>query len=149
LSTIRDQILDAIGTALNTGRPSGIPAAERSPVDPYEGGLGEVAIAYRPFTESCARAGGRSGPLTHRKLVVRFAVRASGNGSEEAEQLADPVLEYLTAKLGGTNLGGLAHQVDEAVIRWDLAVRDTSYILVPVLCAISYQTKVADATQRA
>lgn len=144
--SIRAGIVTAIVTALNTGAPTGMPVAEKSVVLPE---AGPESIGVRRFREVVSPRGRPGIPLVQRAFQVRIDVRSSGTSSVAPDDRADEILEWITAALGGSRLGGLAQETLETEIRWDLGHLDVAYCLVPVLVTVSYSTKVNDATVRA
>lgn len=147
MSSLREQILADVNTALNTGRPPGVPAADRSRADDIPETVA-TAISVRPFRERVERVGSAKGPLAQRQLVIAVDCWASAAGDQPVDQALDPLLEWVTKALGGQTLAGKAHSVEEAEIRWDMARRDGAYVRVPVLVAVRYQTLRNDATAR-
>lgn len=140
MATIRDQILDAVVVALNTGAPSGIPVARRRRFSSIEAdSLPVVDVA--PLIEPLSRVGGQSGPIVKRKLGFVVRVWTAGDAPEIA---ADPIAAWVSKALAGNRLGGLAHDIEEIGAKWMGNPMDSLYGLTEIEFSAQYQTKTAD-----
>lgn len=133
---------------LNTGTPGGVPQAERSRGDDIPPTT-VTAIGVRPFKETVRRPGGPSSPIVKRELVVAVECWAAAVGAQTVDQALDPLLEWVTAALAGSNLNGLVHAALEAEIQWDAERKDSQYGKATVFLVAHYQTLIGDATSAA
>lgn len=137
MSSVRNQILDAVVTALNTDRPAGIPAARRRRIHPYE--MEDVpAIDVVPVEESVEGIGGRLAVNANRRL--QFAVRcwAAGDAPEVA---ADALLLWAVKALDGNRLGGLVESLFEVRTGWVFDVGDTVVGVAETVFLAEYATR--------
>src|SRR6185295_10686825 len=117
------QIVDAMLTKLN-GPGAPVTAERDRGLELPPGAAGSIVI--RRFKELGERFGPQ-GPLLKRILIVAAECRASGSAAESADEALDPLLEWVTATLGGERLGGLAHEVVEAEIKFEQVQGDVRY----------------------
>lgn len=145
MATIREQILAAILTALNTGTPGGVPMAVRGRTMPYEAAQ-LPAMALYPVREEVENAGGRFGPIVKRRLTFNVEIRATGALSD---QVLDPITAWLTKALAGNTLGSLTHEIEEVGTEWSVEAADKTFGMATVTFAARYQTKTADQEAKA
>lgn len=139
MATVREQILDAVVTALNAGAPAGFPVATRTNPDPYEPGA-LPAVTVFPTDESVSDVGAsghRRGPVTNRRLTFRVECRAIG---EPPETALDPMIAWVVKALAGSTMGGLAHDVQEQRTEWVVEAAEEVYGLASVEFAVDYRT---------
>ena len=148
MSSVREQVLTAVMAALNTGRPSGVPAAERTRVIALEAGQLPSSVLV-PRRESVEQRGGRFGPLVERRLTVEIEHRAFGGSGVAVDQAADALLSWPVKALCGNTLGGLAAEIRESGTEWQYAEGEKPFVLAVQSFEIAYTTRVADAEQRA
>jgi hypothetical protein len=137
MSTIREQIIEAAVTAVNTGAPVGVPACVRTQMQPAEQAQLPAMTCY-PFREEVVdNKTGRWSPLIVRTMYLRFVVYASGNPADGA---LDPIVLWIGQKLGGSQLGGLAQDVMEHELNWQYDEGNFSVAAVGVDFRVTYQT---------
>ena len=141
MSSIREQALAAIVTALNTGAPGGVPDFDRDRANPHSAAslpAGNVCIA--PITqpqESSELVGGKaSGPLALKTLLVATECLALGATSE----CLDPMLVWTQAALAGNRLGGIVHRIEQHSTLWQRVSSDFDYWKATRIWAVTYQT---------
>jgi hypothetical protein len=148
---IRTQIRDAVITLLNTDRPDGIPEATRRRYIPgrYDDDMRIAVFFHREVPE---RIGGRGGPLTKRTLHLAVVPIVAVEDPAEADDAAEPALEWIVSRLGNTNLGGLAHDIEEGAggegTSWTALQSNLLWLAVPTLWRIEYQTLRDDLTRK-
>ncbi|WKZ15433.1 MAG: hypothetical protein QY317_16175 [Candidatus Jettenia caeni] len=144
MASIREQILSAILTALNTGRPQGVPQATREGKEYESSQLPSVTI--RPQGEVVGQVHGRRGLIRGRQLKVVVECRGSGNIPDQA---LDTYLVWITKALDGNTLNGLANDmVEEGQITWLSEIADKTYGMATVEFTVYYQTKKGDQESR-
>lgn len=147
--SLRTTVIDAMAALLNAPTiPAGIPTATTEDSLPASGGEGTKSINLRRWREQVERLGKPAGTMVRRRLLVRVDVRASSSATASAAANAEPMLDHVTARLGGARLtvGNTKPEVLEAEIRWDLVQADAGYVLVPVIAVVEYTTAINDAT---
>lgn len=149
MSSIRQQVMDAMLSALNTGRPGTVPQIGKWT------GLA-VEDSHLPFS-SLARAkevispvGTRSAPIVRRTLRVEIEHLVAGTAtpSATAEENAEPLLSWNVKALVGNSLGGLAIELNEGEITWTLEQADRPYVRVTHRFEVVYTTHANDADLR-
>lgn len=144
MSSIRDQILDAIIAALNTATPGGVPQATRDYINPLEGS-DLPAISVRASREESEGKPNRFGPLRQRRLTVRVECFAAGSpGDEELDPLVTWAGKVLSGDAG--RFGGLAHCTEETAIEWNSEERDQPFASAFMDFTVEYQTRTGDPT---
>ena len=109
MSSVREQILDAVVTAWNTSRPGGVPELVRAPfreiqltdITPQDASVYWVTDEEKPDTED-------TGPVQVHELLFGIELRAVGNDSQSPETLLDPSAVWAASALNDNRLGGLA-----------------------------------------
>jgi hypothetical protein len=144
VSTLRNQILEAELLALNTGRPSGVPQAERELLDDLPEGT-DLAISVGELTEKVFEIGPRA-PLAHHRFVTAVDCWARGTTAAPAGKALDPLLEWVVAALCGSQLGGLVDRTVEVEIQWDRERKESRAAHATVFVVAFYLQKVNDAT---
>ena len=140
MATIRQQILEAAVTALNTGTPSGVPSAAQRRITPRD--IGDLpAIDVAPGEEVVVRVGGAGGPIVKRSMKFKVRCWVKGDAPEIA---ADPLIAWATKALAGSRLGGLALQIDEVGTTWIYDIADDVYGVAEVEFSAEYVTKFND-----
>lgn len=146
MSTLRETaVLQAAMTQLNTGTPGGVPQTQRSRADDIAP-ASLPAMGLRPVVEDVTRPGGARGPLSKRTLLMALDCWGVATGSAAIDQVIDPMLEWATKALGGSNLGGLVDQVNEVKLAWKSDFEGQPYGKATVYFEVHYQTRVNDAT---
>jgi len=149
MATIREQILDELLTRLNAAPPSGVPAAVRERVNPFEpGSLPKRNLCIPPTTqaqETVDRVGGRRGPVVQRVLRVGVECYASGSTTESL----DAMLEANTAALVSDESGQLFHEVEEESTTWEATGLEQDFRKATQIFRVTYVTKKQDQAQTA
>lgn len=136
MATIRQQILAAMVTALNTGAPAGVPQATQRRVTPRE--LSELPkIDVAPAQETKTQTDGALGPFSNRVMNVVVRCWVSGDAPEVA---ADPIVAWVTTALESNRLGGLAENIQETASSWVYDVGETVLGVVEITFEVSYLT---------
>lgn len=142
MSTIREQIIEAAVAALNTGTPTGVPQCVRTLMQPSEQSQ-LPAITVFPVREEIDPAkAGRWGPIIVRTLYLRFVIYASGDPADGA---LDPIIQWVSQQLGGSQLGGLAQDAVEHELTWQYDEGNFAVAAVAMDFRIEYQTLRNDA----
>lgn len=142
MATIREQIINAAVAAVNSGAPSGVPQCVRTVMQPSEQDQLPTITVF-PFREEIDNLKtGRWGPLIVRTLYLRFVIYASGNPADGA---LDPIVEWVSRQLGGSNLGGLAQDAVEHELTWQYDEGNFAVAAVAMDFRITYQTLRNDA----
>lgn len=147
MSLVREQILAAVLTALNTAPPSGVVATRRdraATVDPAS-----VPTSSLYFVGEAVRRPNASHPLAVRTLTIGLEATAKGDASTRPSTAVQKQLSWYTARLAASNLGGLANDVRELSHEAKIVQGEHAFIQVISLFEIDYQTRAADADLRA
>lgn len=147
MSSVREQVIAAVMTALNTGRPGGVPATERTRMLALEASQLPSTVLV-PRRESVQFKGGRWSPLVERTLTVELEHRALGSAGVTPDQAADAQLSWPVKALCGNTLGGLAMEIRETGTEWGYSDEGQPGVLASQSFEIAYTTRVADADQR-
>lgn len=144
--TVRQSILEAMLSALNAGSPTPVCERDRG-LDSVPGSAGAMTI--RPFEDLGERIGPQSVVMS-RTLIAAVECRAlaAADGSPTATEALEPLLERVTAKLGGSRLGGLVREVLDVRIRFEQVQGDVRVAKATAYVTARYQTLVNDATSR-
>lgn len=140
MATLRERIIAAALTALNTGRPADVPEATRLKTTPYEATQLPAMTIY-PVREDVEDVGGRFGPIVKRALTLRIECRATG---EPVDQKLDPLLAWATKALSGNNLGGLVIDIAEIGTEWAVEPAEAVHGIALVDFTALYATKTND-----
>lgn len=113
--TILEQLADAVLTAHNTGRPTGVPAlAEWSGLALEAEDLPAATLAWGD--EKVARVGGSQGALAERTIRLRIEYLTRhlvGPPEVSAQRAAEPMRAWCVKTLAGNLLGALAVDLRE------------------------------------
>jgi len=142
MSSIRDQIVDAIVVTLNTGRPAAVPEFERLKTIAINLESLPTAMVYHSV-EMVEPASNRVSPLTKRTLTLVIELRTA---EPEPDKSLDPALIWITARLNNKrivdgSLVELSHEALEQAIRWRVAARENPHMAVTVELEIPYTTR--------
>jgi hypothetical protein len=152
MSTIREQLVAAQVTALNTGRPSGVPEFKRSPflqIDLSDAAPISAEVYAVDDTED-AVGNMNDSPLQDHDLITFIELRAIGPADAIPEVVLDPTAAWVVKALNGNKFNGLSRYT--RVVRTQLGrqsdvERPTVKMLVAVLT--KFQTRAKDAEQKA
>lgn len=135
MASIRAQIIDDLLAALNvSGRPSGIPAAERLRLEQFDD-ADLPAIAVYPKSDFVMPATSRGGPVNKRELVVAIECRAGG---DTAEADLDELVVWVSQALYSTD-STLIHDALEASTTFNFDLGRVLHGQAVVLVTIHYQ----------
>lgn len=143
MPTIRSRIISEIVTLVETSRPIGVPSPRRLRTSPVDDGQFPSLIFY-PGDENIESIHNDESPSKQRTLTLYAEVRVSG---DEPDELADPILDWLTKRLGSTRLPtteypkGLVLGIQETRIQWRIAQATKQYFVALVSFDIRYKTK--------
>ena len=146
--TVREEIFQALIAAANAGVSAPDPLVEE------DRGIESLVGDHGAITASKAEDLGErispGGAVYKRTLIVTFSVRtkAAADNTETAGARLEPLLERLTAKLGGSRLGGLVLEALEPRIKFEVVQGDVRVARATVFVAARYQQLVNDATRR-
>lgn len=146
MSTIRDQIIQAVITALETDAPEGIPAPVRTPLDSPSAAqlpaltvyqLREIVAPMRDKTTGAAMRG----PVVRRVLDLNIEVIGAWPGAGADAEL-DPILAWITSSVvGAGTFDGLAdNPADEAGTAFQYEQGQLSLVRAIVGFRFEYQT---------
>lgn len=139
MASLRDQILDAVITALNTGTPVGVPAATREEKHYEQSQL--PAITIRPISETISSVHNRQGLVKDRQLKFIAEIRAVGTIPDKA---LDKHLVWVTKKLDGFTSSLVNTITEEGEIDWGVGMQDYAEGICTVPYTAYYQTKKGD-----
>ena len=139
MATLRKQIIDACVTALNTGRPTGIPAASRIRQDQFEAST-TPSISVYPGDETIEPATNRVSPVVKRSLQVVVEVRIAGNNPDA---LLDPAVAWVEKTMSALS-SPLVHDVREVSVTQEFAIGTEPLGLARCSFVVSYQTRRTD-----
>jgi hypothetical protein len=153
MASIREQIMAAIMTALNTGRPGDVPEFIRSRIDspdPDQLPINSIYQAQESIeTQHAAKDGAtRRGPLVARSLDFNVEAIARASSGDEADKALDPTLVWVTKTLGAfpSGRGELANnRPDELGTKFEYERATDSFCRATMGWRVEFQTKVDDA----
>ncbi len=148
MSTIARQVVEAIVTALNTGTPGGVPAAELERGTPVEDSVAG-AIAVFPVHETVEEIGRPNTPIVRCRLQVAVEIWAKGTALLRPSQAADASIAWVISKLGGNTYSGIAHDTTQGDRSY--AYEQTTegpWVRVTQELVVSYQHLAANAEAR-
>lgn len=152
MSSIREQIMDAVVTAWNTSPPAGVPTLIRAKFKQV------VLDDAAPLSAECdwledeeAASDKDSGPLQFHKTSIGFECRAVGDGSEVPSTMLDPIYVHASSVFNDNRLGGL---VDSLRLSGSQLSRSTEGVTRPtalmgMFLEAKYSTAAKDAAKRA
>ena len=156
MSTIREQIVAAAVTALNTARPTGVPAAIRTRLDSPSAAqlpaltVYQAAESVEPMHRERMGAAQR-GPVVKRTLFLNVEVVTKAGATEEPDKAADPILAWaVKSVVGAGTMNGLANNAaDEVGTKFEYDQSETSFCRATTTFRIEYQSRTSDAEQAA
>lgn len=152
MSTIREQIVAAALTALNTSRPAGVPnVVERSRLFAIETSSLPAMTIY-PLRDAVFDVGGRRGPKVRRELTLLVECRAKGQVTPtvvSSDAAADPLCAWAVAALCDNDLGGLANDISETETNFEYdQATEGQVCMATVAFQIDYESLAANAESR-
>lgn len=154
MSTIREQIVAAITTALNTSRPSNVPEFVRTRLDSpsvqqlpvntvYQ--AEELTETMREYKDDRARRG----PILRRTLVLKIESLAAADGSTPPDAAVDPSIAWITKTVNAAgNLSRLVDDYgDEMGIKFEYEQGETSLCRATMTYHFEFRTLTGDAEQ--
>ncbi len=152
MSTIREQIISAVVTALATNTPDGIPAPVRTRLDsPGADQLPALTVYQGTETVESMReaknGSARRGPIVRRTLLLSIEVLTKAGVNEEPDKAADPILAWATSSIAAAgSFGGLANgPADELGTKFEYEQAETSFCRASQTYRIEYQSRADDA----
>jgi hypothetical protein len=137
MSTIRSQIVTALITALNTGRPAGVSEATRIRQAQFEPSDIPTVSVY-PGDESIKPATSRPGPLVLRELQIVVEARVAGDAPDE---LLDPTVSWIEQAVTRID-SPLIHDAPQAVaVQHEFAIGAVPHGVARVSFVVRYQTR--------
>lgn len=155
MSSLRERIIQAAVTALNTDRPSGVPEFVRTRLESPTAEQLPAATVYAKKEETDrmrpVREGRTSrGPIVKRTLQLHIESLTAHVGSDTPDALADPILCWAVQAIGNAGtFSGLANDpADEEETTFEYEQADHSFCRATLVFAIEFQSKRSDATTR-
>ena len=139
MSTLRKQIIDAALVALNTGRPTGVPAATRLRQTEFEAST-TPSISIYPGAETIEPATNRYGAAVKRSLQLVVEVRASGT---DPDILMDASVGWAEKALASWT-SSLIHDVVEDSVTHEFAIGTVPIGVCRVVFYVRYSTRRTD-----
>lgn len=152
MASIRDRIIAAAITALNTGAPGGVPTAERVRTADLEPSDLPSIIVYPTRTSPDPLGGGERNAVRAR-LSFNVECRAAGTGSIRPDEAIDPLCVWVIKALGGKRLsdgagGFLNHDIVEGETTFVFEQGAAPYCLASVEMTAVYQYLVSNPESR-
>ena len=108
-ASVLEQVTAALVTALNTGRPAGVPAIERDRwVDVDTGPEAWPACSLSGYEEEPRPNQNEDRPLDFRRVRLSFEIYAAGSDATTPSQEADVIAVWIARQCGPTGAGALA-----------------------------------------
>lgn len=145
MSAYREQLIEALVTAVNTGMPTGVPATERERTETMQVEDLPRSVVY-PHTEQIEHLGSGLGRTVRRSFAVALEATAAAAPGHRASEAVDVILAWYSTALGNSHLGGLALSVRENEIKWASDVGQLPVARATAIYVITYTTRVNDAT---
>lgn len=142
MASVREQLMQALMTRLNTGAPMGVPTVTRAREEPYSSD--ELpAITIKPQREEIDyEAEGKRSYFRRRVLTLRVSLHFTGDDS-----VADPMAVWISSQLDGQVVPDLMEDCIEAQYEWEYAAEDQPYTVLHQDYRIHYHTIVGDQTR--
>jgi hypothetical protein len=147
MATIRETILDAILSFLNTGTPGGVPQAKRSFLYTIDSAQLPSITFYAEKEDATVQHAENMAAITLRVLTVVVECRAQGDATNRPDEILDPLLSWVVKALSGrraTDSTGPYHLIFEDSTEWDYEQADHAYAMATVRIGVQYQSKVND-----
>lgn len=145
MSALREQVLAAVLTALNTDAPEGTPTAQRSRTDSLDQDTLDAIIIY-PMRDVAGDIGGKRGPLRAREFELLVECWATETASETADQRATILTEWVIKALEDNTLEGVVTGLRESETDYAIEVGDVAFCLATVTLVAEYQHRAGDLT---
>jgi hypothetical protein len=147
VTTIRQQLRDQLITELNEAPPTGVPEASKRRFVPGQR-LPEprLAVFFGP-NETVARKAAPF-PVKDRELVISIQAAVAVEDPAEADDAVEPLLAHVADVLNGSNLAGLATEVEELGTEWASGSADLFYHAGVVRYRVRFQTKRNDLSAK-
>jgi hypothetical protein len=151
--SIRKQIVDMAIALINTSPPAGVPAADDTRLESYQG-VGELpAITVLELRqESELEKEGRWSYFLNRTFTLRIEMRVAATNAASARVAMDPLYVWVAQQLSGIGqqnqtFGGLAEDCFETIAEWQYAAEDQPYTLLQLDFRVVYSTLKTDPTR--
>lgn len=115
--TVREAILEAMLSALNTGRPTGVPVVAEGRhrnVQPAQ----MPAMTLFPVDEQLSPIHSRRSPLVASQMVLVLELWGAGSVARTSSRAIEPMAAWVVRALAGQTLGGLATAVYKRRLRY-------------------------------
>lgn len=143
MSSVRQQILSAVAALIDApGKPAGLLVGRSwKRVGDLVNEASQVAVVVRPGKEGIETKGDTRTRIADKNCAVLIEVGAAASPSECPDEAMDPAMNWITAQLTkDVTLGGLAKDVREVTVDWNLQDGDASYGRVHWIWNIRYCT---------
>lgn len=147
MSTIRLQVRDALIVRLNAERDPDIPEATKRRFVPGEHSICPT-ISLFFLSEVPRQIGGRHGGIIERPLELAVQCVAAADSADATDDLVEPMLAWVTGRLGRAKLDGLVLDIEEVATKWEVVTLDRFYIAATQRWIVNFQTKRDDLNAR-
>jgi hypothetical protein len=147
MSTIREEIIAAVISALNTGRPSGVPAAERARTIALAEDSIPTILVY-PGHDTQGAVGGKRGPLKRHDFEIQIECWAREGSGLTPDQAVDPYLAWVDRCLDGKTLGGLVEQVLTVETNWGFGQGTFAFCLAAVTLIADFHSRTGEPEEK-
>ena len=141
MSSVREQVLTAAMSALNTATPPGVPSVTRTRMEAYTADELPAASIKCVREEIEYEKGGKWGPFRRRVLTLRLTIFALGD-----ESAVDPIVVWASSILDG-QFSPLIEDSIEALYEFEYALEDERYVGLNLDFRVHYHTSVGDQTR--
>lgn len=140
MSSVREQILEALATKLTTVPNATVFRSRQNAVPREEG----IAIILQPENEQVEKRAGNPGGFVSKIMLLNMSVIARG---DPADEIADPVVVAAHALImADPTLGNLCAQIIEHSTEWKFQEADLTAVEVLVRYQIKYANRPNDLT---
>jgi hypothetical protein len=145
-------ILQAVGAAivlLNTDRPDGIPEVSNKrvfPGDPIVESAPRMAVFLGDESIDAPMQSSSQDRMTRRRTAIAVQCAASVDEVEQLDRSVDAMLNWATATLGQTRLGGLVHFCRETGTTRRSEYKEVYTMIATRIFELSFQTRRNDST---
>jgi len=147
MTTVRQEVRDAVIAALNDARDPDLPeATKRRWVPGQANRCPSIGVFF--LQEQPRQIGGRHGGLVERPLQIGAQCVVAVSSPDLADDAVEPLLAHVVERLGSTTLSGLALDVEELGTKWEHAQMDRFYLAATMTWQINFQTRRDDLSQR-
>ena len=146
--SIREKVLKAMVATLNASPPVGVPVTTRSRMESVTPDLLPTCRLFpEKDSEEAMETGLAVGPARKHTMDVTIEVRAKGDAMLSADQAADPILQWIDAKLNETTYPEVWRSCEIVDTSWDQELEEYAYVLVTVVLRVAFLSLRGDATK--